>query len=69
MNIHDKKTEAIVSHESDRVETDHKNMQVLRSDLVDVNKLGIADDIDTGGDPYNSTGQHVVIESQLDIEE
>jgi hypothetical protein len=69
MNLHNRKTDAVVSNESVRVETDHKNVQVLCSDLVDTNELAIADDIDTGGDPYNSTGQHVVITSQLDIEE
>lgn len=51
------------------VKANRNDVQVLRSDLVDLNELAIADDFDTGGDPYNSTGQHVIIKSQLKVDE
>jgi hypothetical protein len=38
-------------------------------DLVDPEDLAIADDLNTGGDPYNSTGQHVIIKSRLNLED
>jgi len=69
MNLHNKKTEAIVSDEKVGTSADLEDVHVLGSELVDVNKLAIADEVDTGGDPYNSTGQHVVIKSQLEIDE
>ena len=69
MNLHNKKTEAIVSNENVGTSADLEDVHVLQSELVDVNELAIADEVDTGGDPYNSTGKHVVIKSQLEIDE
>ena len=69
MNSHHIKTDKVVSNEPVRIVTDHKGVRVLKSELVDASELSIADDYDTGGDPYNNTGQHVVIESQIDIED
>lgn len=69
MNSHNTKTELVASNDPVHVETDHKDVQILRSNLVDPDELAIADEVDTGGDPYNSTGQHVIIKSKLNIEE
>lgn len=69
MDLHNKKTEAVVRDEKVHVKANRNDVQVLRSDLVDLNELAIADDFDTGGDPYNSTGQHVIIKSQLKVDE
>ena len=45
-----------------QVETDlRNNVQVLHSELNEVDELAIDEDFDRGGDPYNSTGQHVII--------
>ena len=63
MNSHNAKMDTVVSKESVRIETDHKDVRILRSSLVDADELAIEDNYDTGGDPYNSTGQHVVIKS------
>ena len=68
MISHRMKTSKVVSNEPVRFETDHKDMGGLRSELVDVNELSIVDD-DTGGDPYNTTGQHLVIKSRINIED
>lgn len=64
VNSHNTKTEHRVTSES--VGTDTDSVRVLRMDLVDVSDLEIADD-NPGGDPYNSTGQHVIIKSKLDL--
>ena len=69
MNSHNIKTDRAVRNEPVRVVTDHKGARVLKSEVIDASELSIADDYDTGGDPYNNTGQHVVIESQVDIED
>jgi len=69
MNSHNTKTNTVVSNEAVRIETDHKDVRVLKSKLVDANDLSIADEFDTGGDPYNSTGQHVVIKPKTDPQE
>ena len=69
MNSHNTKTNTVASNEAVRIETDHKDVRVLKSSLVDANDLSIADELDTGGDPYNSTGQHVVIKSKIDPQE
>jgi hypothetical protein len=69
MNSHNAKPDVVVTKESVHIETDHKNVRVLRSTLLDDNDLSIADDYDNGGDPYNSTGQHVVIKPGKDADE
>ena len=53
-----------------QVETDPRNnVQVLHSELNEIDELTIDENFDMGGDPYNSTGQHVIIKSKLNIEE
>lgn len=61
MNSHNANTDEAIIKESVRIETGRSDVQVLRSRLADANTLAIADDYDNGGDPYNSTGQHVII--------
>jgi len=68
MISHNMKTSKVVSNEPVRVETDHKDMRVLKSELVDANELSIEDDYNTGGDPYNTTGQHLVVKSRIKAE-
>jgi len=69
MFSHNPKVEKVVTNEMIRIETDHKDVQILRSKIVDTNELAIVDDDDTGGDPYNSTGQHVIINSKNRLDE
>ena len=64
MNSHNPRTQKHVTSETIRVETDHKDVRILTSEVVQTNELAIVDDHDTGGDPYNSTGQHVIIKSR-----
>lgn len=67
MNSHNAKADVVITKESVRIETDHKNVRVLRTTLLDEKSLSIADDYDNGGDPYNSTGQHVIIKPNKDV--
>ena len=46
-----------------------KSVRVLQLDLLEASDLAIADDFNTGSDPYNSTGQHVIIKSRMDLED
>lgn len=69
MNSHNTKTEKVVKKESVGVGSGTDSVRVLQMDLIDPQDLAIADDVNTGGDPYNSTGQHVIIKSRLDLED
>jgi len=69
MISHRMKTSKVVSNEPVRFEIDHKDMRVLKLEFVDADGLSIVDDYDTGGDPYNTAGQHLVIKSRIDIED
>lgn len=69
MDSHDTKTDKVVTHEVVGSETDQENVRVLQLDLIAANDLAIADDQNTGGDPYNSTGQHVIITSRINLED
>jgi len=69
MSLHNTKPGEVVSNEPVRVETDLKDMRALKSKVVDANELSIVDDDNPGGDPYNTTGQHLVIKSRIDAEE
>lgn len=64
MNSHNANADINRDEESVRIETDHKDVRILRVNLRDENSLSIDDDFDTGGDPYNSTGQHVVLKAE-----
>ena len=48
------------------VEADEDKVRVIKSNLVEAADLAISDDVDKGSDPYNSTGQHVIIKSKID---
>ena len=62
MKLHKKDKEEVVRPETVEVETDHKGARVLRSKLVRKNEWSLAVETDDdGGDPYNSTGKHVVL--------
>lgn len=69
MDSHNTKSDKVVTIEVVRSETDQDNVRVLQLDLIEANDLAIADDLDTGGDPYNSTGQHVIIEPKINLED
>ncbi len=43
--------------------------RVIDVELADELELTVAEDLDIGGDPYNSTGRHVIIKSKLNLED
>ena len=73
MNSHNPRPTKVVRVEDVRIEADHDDflvedgepLRVLDTDVIDVNNLTIAEDDDAGGDPYNRTGQHVIIKSRI----
>ena len=69
MDSHNTKSDKVVTIEVIRSETDQDNVRVLQLDLIEANHLAIADDLNSGGDPYNSTGQHVIIEPKINLED
>ncbi len=53
-----------------QVEIDLRNqVQVIDSELSETEELAIDEDFDTGGDPYNTTGSHVIIQLQEEADE
>jgi len=69
MNSHNAKLATAVRESPIKVDTDLHDVQVLRSSIKDVESLAIADELDSGGDPYNCTGQHCIIRSDKKHEE
>lgn len=47
----------------------NKRTRVVDVDAANDPELSVADDLDLGGDPYNSTGRHVIIKSRLNLED
>ena len=68
MNSHNAKLVTAARNAPIKVDTDLHDVQVLRSSIKDVESLAIADELDTGGDPYNCTGQHCIIKSDKNEE-
>lgn len=69
MNSHNTKPERAANDDSVQIETGTDSVRVLQLDLIEANDLAVADDVNPGGDPYNSTGQHVIIKSKIDLED
>ena len=70
MDSHNTETEKVVSEESIEIEKlDDADVQVLNWDRVQPENLSIAEEPNTGGDPYNSTGQFVIIKSKLNLDD
>lgn len=71
MNSTSTKTDALVNAEKAPIdggpaEGDAGEIRVLRSKLVDADYLAMAEDYEIGGDPYNSTGRHVILKPLVD---
>jgi hypothetical protein len=66
MNSHNAKPESLIKNESVRTGTEKEDVRVIESRLVAANELSISEDCDQGSDPYNSTGQYVIIKCRFD---
>jgi len=69
MNSHNTK-QAFSFHKTPAVkDSDKQDSEVISTTLVNDSGLAIADDLEGSCDPYNSTGQHVIIKSKLNPED
>ena len=64
MNSHNAKTEAVVKNVTVQIAANEEDARVVNANLIESSCLAITED-DTGSDPYNSTGQHVIIKAKL----
>jgi hypothetical protein len=69
VDSHNSKTEKVATNEVVSIDAGLESVRVLQLDLLEASDLAIADDFNTGADPYNSTGQHVIIKSRMDLED
>ena len=67
MSSHKTRQEARVVKAPVEIDTSlNEYAQVVQSQLKAKHELAIADDLNMGGDPYNSTGSHCIIKPQRD---
>jgi hypothetical protein len=53
-----------------QVEIDlRNNVQVIDSEMNYADELTIDEDFESGGDPYNTTGSHMIIKQEIDADE
>ena len=69
MNSHNTKPERAANDDSVRIDTGADSLRVVRLNLIEPTDLAIADEVNPGGDPYNSTGQHVIIKPRINLED
>lgn len=69
MNPHNAKTEPVIRSGSVRTGSERDSVRVTRSQLIGAVDLSISEDCDPGGDPYNNTGQHVIIKQKTDLQD
>ena len=69
MNPHNTKTESVTRNDSVRTGSERDTVRVTKSRLIGAVDLSISEDCDPGGDPYNSTGQHVIIKPKIDLQD
>ena len=65
MNSHNAKPESVAKNVSVQIAAEPEESRVIASNLIEASELAITEDDDTGSDPYNSTGQHVIIKPKL----
>lgn len=70
MNVQKTRKVTVARKAPVQVEIDLRNqVQVLDSELSETEELAIDEDLDAGGDPYNTTGSHVIIQLQEEADE
>jgi hypothetical protein len=69
MNSHNTKSNSVTGNESARSVAEKDQARVFEPSSIDVNDLSISKDDNKGSDPYNSTGQHVIISSKIDLQD
>ena len=56
-------------HTRATLEAMDKRSRAANVEFSDEPELSVVDDVDVGGDPYNTTGRHVIIKSKLNLED
>lgn len=69
MNSHNTKIRSDDSNATTLKTADQDEVRVIKSSLVEASDLSISEELDKGGDPYNSTGQHVILKSKIEIQD
>jgi hypothetical protein len=69
VNSHNSKSDSQPEVAVARVESDDEPVRVIKSNLLEADELSISDELDVGGDPYNSTGQHVILKMKQELPE
>ena len=70
MNVQKSRKATVARKAPVQVETDlRKNAQVIDSDVNTADELAVDNDFDSGGDPYNTTGSHVILQLKQDADE
>jgi hypothetical protein len=69
MKSHNTKTDSVAGFESVRGISTKDDARVIRASSIEAADLAISEDDDKGSDPYNSTGQHVIIVSKIDVQD
>lgn len=64
MNSHNTKLDFTYHKTPVVADTDAKEAELVSASLTNESGLQLDDDFDLGCDPYNATGQHVVIKSK-----
>lgn len=65
MSSHNPKAESVVVPETVNIVSEREDVRAINSHPSTSDEISIAEDDDAGTDPYNSTGQHVIIKSRL----
>jgi hypothetical protein len=70
MNVQKPRKETAARKAPVQVEIDlRNNVQVVDSEMNNADELAIDENFDGGGDPYNTTGSHVIIQLQEEADE
>lgn len=65
MNSHNTKSSFVFHKTPATTEADKEEAEVVNTTLTSNAGLSIADDSDAGNDPYNNTGQHVILKARM----
>ena len=65
MSSHNPKADSVLSPETVNIVSEREDVRVINSRLSKSDEISIAADDEVETDPYNSTGQHVIIKSHL----
>jgi len=69
MNSHNTESDLVAGNEPADSVADEDEMRVTKASLFEAADLDVSEEDDKGSDPYNSTGQHVIIAVKSDLQD